>query len=623
MDAAKRMESLQKLEAIKQHLLDLEKQYEKGKPMVNLVDNMVKLGSLYKFPSSDRSSSYTTRDRIEFNQQMQEKKLLDDERRDWNRINSSHLQLQEKVQQLYELDQLIQEGSGTLQRLQQDKEDIERALGGIRSRLMQGYNDPEIIEKAKKQQSILENELSRVHLMLAQNSKQLEETVAGNARLEQELLVLRQKLQASKQNQNRSSPQFSNPGDSLTCGIGNIGNSNGLMESDLQKVQQKVGDLQKQRQELSLQVRQLTDRSSIPMKSFDGKKRIHSGWRETDLDTMYIRDHGESNWESNSSIPSSMSPLYIRTDLKGQGPVQNQIQSNPQEDIYGGTTPIDDYSTNHQFTMPLPQEKPEIKTVRIVKRESERRHRDRDRDKVTPSGPIGPNKYDALIEDDFYVTSSPTRPTTLSVQKATSSTNLTYPEDNLSRTSSTPSISQYEKDASPVLSPVFKSEAARQIITEIGQETPKNKNRRAVPIEKRRHYTAPHNNLIRKSFNQLPTTDDDTFNKAVLETRRARDDLDMERALRQRIDAPDVVRSTLSSKELKYTENTIDNLFGAPNKIFIPERYIPEQTPQLSAEEEEHRLRKVESIKKMLSDTTILSTSTANLANGMLSYKII
>lgn len=89
----------------------------------------------------------------------------------------------------------------------------------------------------------------------------------------------------------------------------------------------------------------------------------------------------------------------------------------------------------------------------------------------------------------------------------------------------------------------------------------------------------------------------------------------MERALRQRIDAPDVVRSTLSNKELKYNENTIDNILGTPNKISIPERYIPEQLPQLSAEEQEHRLRKVESIKKMLSDT-IISSNSVNLNAG-------
>lgn len=106
----------------------------------------------------------------------------------------------------------------------------------------------------------------------------------------------------------------------------------------------------------------------------------------------------------------------------------------------------------------------------------------------------------------------------------------------------------------------------------------------------------------------------------------------MERALRPRINAPDVVRSTLSHKELKYNESTIDQLLGTPNKIVIPERYIPEQvimrkrlllsfqiklnyinvnfllnsqTPELTAEEQEQRLKKAEAIRKMLSETTV------------------
>lgn len=49
----------------------------------------------------------------------------------------------------------------------------------------------------------------------------------------------------------------------------------------------------------------------------------------------------------------------------------------------------------------------------------------------------------------------------------------------------------------------------------------------------------------------------------------------MEVALRPRINAPDVVRSALGQGE-KISENTIDNLLLAPNKIVIPERYIPE-----------------------------------------------
>lgn len=342
---------------------------------------------------------------------------------------------------------------------------------------------------------------------------------------------------------------------------------------------------------------------------------MNSFWRETDLDTMNIVDHGDS-WD-NQLNSDSVTPLYINTDIK-----------HSESDLYNRSLKSSD-STSDDTMQNLnlnPHEKQEIKTVRIVKRESERRQRDREKSTT--------GKWDALVEEDTSSQNSSVlfRPTP--VQKTQSSTNVmspTFETDKssgvLSRQSSlsSPSLPQVfseclpsssVEDKSPELSPVFKSEAARQIITEMSiQDAPKYTKRRAVPKEKRRHYTAPHNNLIMKSLNQLPT-DDNAFDKMIGNDRRARDDLDMERALRQRIDTPDVVRSTLSSKELKYNESTIDNILGTPNKISIPERYIPEQLPQLSAEEQEHRLRKVESIKKMLSDAAIISSSSSNLASG-------
>lgn len=56
---------------------------------------------------------------------------------------------------------------------------------------------------------------------------------------------------------------------------------------------------------------------------------------------------------------------------------------------------------------------------------------------------------------------------------------------------------------------------------------------------------------------------------------RSVDDADMERALRGA--APDVVRSALPPHALRLADNTIDQLLAAPQKILIPERYIPEK----------------------------------------------
>ncbi|CAB0019385.1 unnamed protein product [Nesidiocoris tenuis] len=135
---------------------------EPGKPLVNLVDNMVKLGSLYQ--SGPQS---IPPEKLEFNHKVQEQRLLAEEQKDWERVRADHQDLQK-----------------------------------------------------------------------------LEETVAENARLEQDLVVLRQKLQLSR--------RTTEPGGAATMAL----------ESELCRVQMLVGNLLRQRQELSAQVRQLTEKSN-------------------------------------------------------------------------------------------------------------------------------------------------------------------------------------------------------------------------------------------------------------------------------------------------------------------------------------------------------------------------
>lgn len=94
-----RAENLAQLEKLKHQLSELEKQYEKSKPLVNLVDNMVKLGSLYRGGSRYPTNETTTLDRLEFNQRMQERRLIQEEQRQWERMspNQSELQVSFKV----------------------------------------------------------------------------------------------------------------------------------------------------------------------------------------------------------------------------------------------------------------------------------------------------------------------------------------------------------------------------------------------------------------------------------------------------------------------------------------------------------------------------------------------
>lgn len=186
---------------------------------------------------------------------------------------------------------------------------------------------------------------------------------------------------------------------------------------------------------------------------------MHSLWRETDLDTMNIIDHGES-WESSLNSEST-APLYINTDLK----------QSCDADIYSrGMKSSDSTSDDTLQNSSNHQEKQEIKTVRIVKRESERRQRDREK---TVTG-----KWDPLFEEDDSSQSSSVLFCPAMPQKAQSSSNLlsTSPEAMkngngiLSRLSSVSdsrltSSTEDSLDKTSELSPVFKSEAARQIIT--------------------------------------------------------------------------------------------------------------------------------------------------------------
>jgi hypothetical protein len=81
--------------------------------------------------------------------------------------------------------------------------------------------------------------------------------VAENARLEQDLVVLRQKLQASRRG---SEPHHQRSAVGLVPDSVSAGTTAAL-EAELRRVQQLVGDLQRQRQELSIQVRHLTEKS--------------------------------------------------------------------------------------------------------------------------------------------------------------------------------------------------------------------------------------------------------------------------------------------------------------------------------------------------------------------------
>lgn len=68
---------------------------------------MVKLGSLYRNNDINgrqpQRNEAVTLDRLEFNQRMQERRLLQEEQKQWDRLSPNHSELQVSVWQLYRI----------------------------------------------------------------------------------------------------------------------------------------------------------------------------------------------------------------------------------------------------------------------------------------------------------------------------------------------------------------------------------------------------------------------------------------------------------------------------------------------------------------------------------------
>lgn len=347
----------------------------------------------------------------------------------------------------------------------------------------------------------------------------------------------------------------------------------------MRRVQQLVGDMQRQRQELSQAVRELTDSSNSIYQEMNRnvtgiKKRTSStSWTETDLDSMSMDQnrassdsfseamtYNDSSLNSNNIINCSSSSKIIEDLVNGGGRMMNGYS----DEVIDSIALENDDFENSMFNNLSQQEKQEIKTVRIVKRESERRQRDRER-----SGLFSTQNLDQVLEEEAQLfnnainsdsynayqrsKSLPRNTGYMETHEAfnpnyqlqskygdyynslnmqhnaypvsvidrvadlysdTSSTNITQIEqknyngsyNNYSSSNGgslshkTESIQSLTKTLGE-MNPVFQSEAARQIIIEMssgnsGDDDVKvpnaQKQRRAIPKEKRRHFTAPH-----------------------------------------------------------------------------------------------------------------------------------
>lgn len=110
-DPKLRHDCLNRIDKLSQHLSKLERQYEKNKPLINLVDNMVKLGALYRTGNTplrnhmnlSMSNMAIDNDRLEFNHRVQERQLLQTDQRIWNQLNPNQAELEVNIMLIAEI----------------------------------------------------------------------------------------------------------------------------------------------------------------------------------------------------------------------------------------------------------------------------------------------------------------------------------------------------------------------------------------------------------------------------------------------------------------------------------------------------------------------------------------
>ncbi|XP_054713867.1 uncharacterized protein LOC129223325 [Uloborus diversus] len=314
------------------------------------------------------------------------------------------------------------------------------------------------------------------------------------------------------------------------------------------------------------------------------RKKHHSTYLETDLDTMTSRDLAVAHERDMEDIP-----VYVNAEEIN---IPNENVS--KEDVPSGTVPSSLVGSKDsvQYSMQdineaddrmkrfygiLPKEKPcEIKTVRIVKRQSEKRSRERDKKRVTydDQSSVWVVEEPDVSSDDLLDVDEVVRKAT--VVPSTRPTSINLLSSNSNRSSNPQSA--HER--------LFGSGSKKE--KPVIQQERSYSNKKS----KRRHYTV-------SGYQYML---DPQFAQYFRERPRSRDDVDMERCLRT-ANTPDIVRSTIKKNDV-YDDKIIERELMLPQKIEIPERYVEVEPERLSASEKLRRSQKAENICKMLSETT-------------------
>ena len=480
IEPQRREEHKSRYKELRESLLEVERQYENQFPVIDMVDNMVKLNHSGPGVTSNRHQQQHNRDHrdlsptdqdndFDFKRSKAASTSFLDRFPESQGVSSSSTSavthsglpiVPQRGEQLKftnylsppkkkEDEELVEsaEQEKLIQYLKQDKDILEKTLEGVRSSLtnlsLNGTSDGEEspstssnIDKMKQQQQILEGELGRVRGLIVQSAKRLEQRAVENAWIEQDVLMARSQLDQI----------LSSASTSTTMTTTNSSASSNpdpvSLEAELANIDQAIDNLNAKRKEILENFKKqknsdsTTTTTSTPTLSTAQKPQsttvtmnqttasnvktntsTSSGYGETDLDSMESRDMAPFNYlkgyqqltpENEIASTSGSNHLYENLDSnlvnyayshgssnKINGRSEELIDDDPgrqcQSDdstnessttrsekiksdqmVYNDNYDYGESSDGQQYTFQQPL-LASNKTVRLVKRESERR----------------------------------------------------------------------------------------------------------------------------------------------------------------------------------------------------------------------------------------------------------
>ncbi|XP_076115440.1 uncharacterized protein LOC143083100 isoform X5 [Mytilus galloprovincialis] len=648
---------------------ECDKKLEVYRPIVNLVHNMVNMGSLYGGDNLMLASQYRKhllspeqmsppKKMIEFSRKHQEDTIVHNMKEEVDHLKRDQVDLEEKLERLYELDRLLQEQSYKVTAFQEDKDLLEKALQGLLRQQDMVQDSSHELHHLIKQQRTVEKELSRVLYHLAQASKELEETTAENNKVEHEVALLRSKVHGELA-RSKSAPSLVNENMRKKM----------TMEKDLAKVKNIMAGLSEEGQRLSEAINTLKRSSSggalnlVNGELDKPRKREKSGtYMETDLDTTESKDLSQVkailSQRSLTSVPDDMN-INVETAISPKAVDFIESQASAPLESMGfnqeeGPWDISDADENtKRFYGILPKERPKTLTVRDVKRQSEQR---REREKIR-------KEIDDLDSEDPSWTSSTVSPKqeyqpiyenlppANNAPKAWSSVNLGGSSSNNSSTTGSRRHSNLHLIAPRPFVRTYPSPTAES--AEILPSKSFNfssglsfndsgvvKATRVIvqPDDDSQTATSPlspsRSQPIVKGWSPVKTN---LFNvkrtpKGRYMTISSSEPVKMETSLLQpaslhsvagdlmtnnNLDmVPDIVKSSTTKVDQMDDTSFEREVLAFPNKVLIPERYMPESDEESFTEEEKYRRQeKSDRLKKILTQQSIHSLSQPDVSN--------